>query len=125
MGFSHGAVAMPSSKGSFRPRDQTCVSDVSCTGRWFFITSAIWEAPSWNIKPLNQKSQSHWTTSKNIVNGLLGGELRGPAPCSLSVFLGHCVCWLREKWCHRTAASSGHTLYSPLWSGLRPQKVWP
>ena len=35
-------VAMPSSRGSFRPRDWTCVSYVSCIG--FFTTSATWEA---------------------------------------------------------------------------------
>ena len=27
-------VAMPSSRGSSQPRDYTCVSQVSCTGRW-------------------------------------------------------------------------------------------
>ena len=27
-------VAMPSSRGSSQPRDETCVSYVSCTGRW-------------------------------------------------------------------------------------------
>ena len=27
-------VAMPSSRGSSRLRDQTCVSHVSCAGRW-------------------------------------------------------------------------------------------
>ena len=27
-------VAMPSSKGSSQPGDQTCVSYVSCSGRW-------------------------------------------------------------------------------------------
>ena len=31
-------VAMASSRGSSRPRDQTCVSYVSCTGRWVFFT---------------------------------------------------------------------------------------
>ena len=27
-------AAMPSSRGSSQPRDQTCISYVSCTGRW-------------------------------------------------------------------------------------------
>ena len=27
-------VAMPSSRGPSRPRDQTCISYVSCIGRW-------------------------------------------------------------------------------------------
>ena len=30
-------VATPSSRGSSQPRDQTLVSYVSCTGRWFFL----------------------------------------------------------------------------------------
>ena len=37
-------VAMPSSRGSSQPRDQTHISLVSCLSRRFFITSAIWEA---------------------------------------------------------------------------------
>ena len=39
-------VAMPSSRGSSPPRDQTCVSSVSCVGRWilYHYTSASWEA---------------------------------------------------------------------------------
>ena len=39
-------VAMPSSKGSSRPRYQTCISYVACVGRWVLYTpSTIWEAP--------------------------------------------------------------------------------
>ena len=34
------SVAMPSSRGSSRPRDGTRVSYVSCSGSWFFTTSA-------------------------------------------------------------------------------------
>ena len=37
-------VAMPSSRGSSPPRDQTQVSYISCIGRWFFTTNATWEA---------------------------------------------------------------------------------
>ena len=37
-------VAMPSSRGSSRPRDRTRISHVSCVGRRFFTTLAIWEA---------------------------------------------------------------------------------
>ena len=44
-------VAMPSSRGSSWPKDQTFVSFVSCVDRWgfcfcFFTTSATWEASS-------------------------------------------------------------------------------
>ena len=37
-------VAMPSTRASSRPRDQTRLSVVSCTGGKFFTTSATWEA---------------------------------------------------------------------------------
>ena len=37
-------VAMFSSRRSSQPRDWTCISYVSCIGRQFFTTSAIWEA---------------------------------------------------------------------------------
>ena len=32
------------SRGSFQPRDQTCVSCVSCIGRWILYQWATWEA---------------------------------------------------------------------------------
>ena len=37
-------VAMPFSRGSSQPKDQTHVSYVSCTDKQFFTTSATWEA---------------------------------------------------------------------------------
>ena len=37
-------VAMPFSRGSSQPRDQTSISYISGTGRWFFTTSATLEA---------------------------------------------------------------------------------
>ena len=36
-------VAMPSSRRSSQPRDQTLISYISCTGRRVFTTSATWE----------------------------------------------------------------------------------
>ena len=49
MGFSRhkywsGLCFMPSSGGSSQPRDWICVSYVASIGRWFFTTSATWEA---------------------------------------------------------------------------------
>ena len=38
-------VAVPSSRGSSRPRDPSRISYVSCIGSWFFTLSAAWEAP--------------------------------------------------------------------------------
>ena len=37
-------VAISYCRGSSQPRDQTCISYVSCFGRWFFATNAIGEA---------------------------------------------------------------------------------
>ena len=37
-------VAIPFSRGFSRPRDQTHVSYVYCTGKQFFTTSTTWEA---------------------------------------------------------------------------------
>ena len=38
-------VAISSSRGSSRPRDQTCLSFVSCIGRQILYHCATWEAP--------------------------------------------------------------------------------
>ena len=40
-------VAMLSSRGSSWPRDQTCISYVSCIGRRLFTTGATWICHSW------------------------------------------------------------------------------
>ena len=37
-------AAMPSSRGSFQPRDRTHTSCISCIAGTFFTPSAIWEA---------------------------------------------------------------------------------
>ena len=37
-------VAISSSRGSSRPRDQTHISCISCIGRWILYTGATWEA---------------------------------------------------------------------------------
>ena len=37
-------VAFSSSRGSSQIRDQTCISYVSCTGRWILYPCASWEA---------------------------------------------------------------------------------
>ena len=38
-------IVIFSPKGSSRPRDRTCVSCVSCIGRWIIYHCATWEAP--------------------------------------------------------------------------------
>ena len=49
-------VAMPSSRGSSRTRDQTRISCVSCIAGRFFSQSATWEAPSCLQLLLNKTS---------------------------------------------------------------------
>ena len=51
-----GWVAMPSFRGSSRPRDRTHVSYVYCIGRGFFTTSTIWEA---HYIPINVLLNTH------------------------------------------------------------------
>ena len=48
-------VAMPSSRGSFSPRDRTHVSYISCIGRWVLYSSATWEALLGYIPTQNKK----------------------------------------------------------------------
>ena len=42
-------IAMPSSRGSSQPRDQTHVSMSSALAGGFFTTNATWEASIWYI----------------------------------------------------------------------------
>ena len=37
-------VAIPFSRGSSQPKDETCVSCTSCTGRWILYHWTTWEA---------------------------------------------------------------------------------
>ena len=55
-------VAVPSSRGSSPPRDQTCIFYVSCLAGWFFITSATWEA-FWNGKNCHCDDWEQWFAS--------------------------------------------------------------
>ena len=44
-------VAIPSSRGSSQPRDQTRVSCVSCMGNWILYHCTTWEAQSKHTRP--------------------------------------------------------------------------
>ena len=46
-------VAISSSRGSSRPRDQTHVSCVSCIGRWVLYHWATWGSLNWYVCPPN------------------------------------------------------------------------
>ena len=65
--------AMPFSRGSFRPRDRTCVSYVCCTGRWILYHRATWEAP-WNVQNRQIYRDKYYI---NDCLGLRGGKRVG------------------------------------------------
>ena len=56
-------VAMPSSRGPSRPRDQTYASYVSCAAGRFFTTSATWEAQNKSYL----SCRSRWVPCRTIV----------------------------------------------------------
>ena len=60
-------VAMPSSRGSPQPRDQTHISYVSCVGRGFFTTSPIWEAQIESIKGIKDLLESLTIIHSNVL----------------------------------------------------------
>ena len=67
-------VAISSSRGCSWPRDQTCVSCISCTGRQILYHHTTWEAwPHWNPSPPPPFSLPHSNT--------LGPVPKGPFPC--------------------------------------------
>ena len=71
-------VAIPSSRESSQPRDQTHISYVSCTGRWVLYHSATWEALT---PPLDYcfKKKKNKTTLSNPP-GLINNSFWGQEP---------------------------------------------
>ena len=59
-------VAMPSSRGSYRPRDWIHVSSVSCIGRQVLTTSATWEADN-AFSYIGKAAVMPTSTSKNAI----------------------------------------------------------
>ena len=66
-------VAMTSSRGSSQPRDQTCISCVSCIGTRILYHWATWEAPKLNVCWVNAMRPSHFTVKE--------AEICGNRPC--------------------------------------------
>ena len=60
-------VAMPSSRGFFPLRDQTCVSCISCTGRQILYHCATWEAPLFITMSQLKKKNLKWLLKKNWI----------------------------------------------------------
>ena len=52
-------VAMPSSRGFSRPRDQTHISYICCTGSWVLYHWATWEALFLRISSVTQSCPTH------------------------------------------------------------------
>ena len=78
-----GGVAMSFSRGSSPPRDQTCVSYVSCTGE-FFPTNAIWEAQ------ILVESELHRARSRGARSQEAGVVLQSAV--RVEAVLEHCQC---------------------------------
>ena len=83
MGFSRQEylewVARPSSRGSSRPRDGTRIFYFSCISKWFFTTSATWEAHESQVASTSYL-QSGWEAQENglaSTSYLQGGWGRG------------------------------------------------
>ena len=61
-------VAISSSRWSSRPKDQTCMSCVSCIGRQILDRGATWEAPHCLLGKC--KSVSQWSTTTHLIRVL-------------------------------------------------------
>ena len=86
-----GWVAVPSCRGPSRPRDQTCASGGSCSGRQVLSRSATWEAQRRAGLPLTSLSPSL------VLNSL-----------SLTVMVWEAACcWVSASW---TTLESGRPL---------------
>ena len=55
-------ITISSSRGSSQPRDQTCVSHVSCTGRQILYHWAAWEAHWATCKSVSAEPRTYWFT---------------------------------------------------------------
>ena len=92
-------VAMPSSRGSSWPRDQTCVSEVSCIARQILYRWATGEAHInlyllllFSCSVVSDSLQSHWLQHTRLPCRSPSPGAR-PNPCSLS------------QWCHIVLSS--------------------
>ena len=103
-------VSIPSSRGSSRPRDRTCVSVSSALVGRFFTTSTIWEAP----ESLYSLSPSTW-----LEYCLLRGKV---FICDGSGWSRHfCVQFLIRGVC---PASGKHWAFSPASKPFTVEGSW-
>ena len=69
-------VAMPSSRGSSRPWDQTHVSYVSCIGKWILLPLATAGSPSWGSTSSNSHGDWNFYTALHSWLSLSPGYLQ-------------------------------------------------
>ena len=67
LGKNTGVVAMPSFRGSPRPRDQTHVSCVSCIGRWVLYHSCHLGSPHMVIGDGKSEILASWESQQELV----------------------------------------------------------
>ena len=60
LGKNTGAVCYPSSRGSSWPRDQTCVSRVSCIGRQFLYHCTTWKTSYMSLNCVGMNISWSW-----------------------------------------------------------------
>ena len=90
-----GRVALPSSRGSTQPRDRTCVSYVSRTGRWV-MTSTTWEASRINSNKINLKNV---TDRGNIfLNWSVTALQRCVRFCCIRKWIGYMYTYIPSSW---------------------------
>ena len=74
-----GWVAMPSFRGSSWPRDQTCISCVSCIGRWFLYHCTTWEAHGRRHTYINSHEQQELQKTylkSNLITNMYANSLK-------------------------------------------------
>ena len=86
-------VAISCSRGSSQPRDQTCISRISCIGRRILFHCATWEAHGVNDKA-DQFTQrkAHLSCHDLTCNDII------PCPPTLQMYKKHCSKSLLHKW---------------------------
>ena len=91
-------AAIPFSRGSSWPRDQTCVSSVSCLADGFFTISTTWEAHALTNISLFPPPTILCSSSKSLT--ILDPTYKQDyAIFCLSVFISVCINVLQIHWC--------------------------
>ena len=110
-------VAMPSSRGSSRPRDWILISYISCTGRWVLTTRLTWEA-TWRSSSQIKYSPGDQANAHQEKGPLQGSKQQGlTSSCLRTMRSG---CYIDEKdavssWCSGGGACQSQELRQWAW----------